>query len=86
MPRRSNNMTMRTAPRAAPWPPLQRDEPICLVDRFGSRLSGRVDAMTEDRSTVWIQLDGGNGRRLVHHQDGYVLSNRPPEDAPPHSP
>lgn len=81
MRRRSNNMTTRTAPGAR-WPALQRDEAICLIDPSGWPLSGRVDAMTEDRSTFWIQLDDGRGRRLVHHQDGYVVCGRPPEDSP----
>ncbi|WP_434615191.1 hypothetical protein [Arthrobacter sp. A5] len=70
--RRHSNPAQPTA-TTGPWPALERDEPICLIDPHGWRLTGRVDAMTEDRSTVWIQLDGGRGRRLVHQQDGYQI-------------
>ncbi len=58
---------------ADPWPALEGDEPICLIDPYGWRLTGRVEAITEDRSSVWIQLDGGRGPQLIHHRDGYQI-------------
>ncbi len=55
------------------WPLLATDQHIALVDDRGRRLSGKVETLTSDRRCLWIQLDAGLGRRLVHHQDGFVL-------------
>ncbi|MFP3581597.1 hypothetical protein SB659_18710 [Arthrobacter sp. SIMBA_036] len=55
------------------WPELARHQEIVLCDARGNRIEGTIDGMTEDRSTLWIQLKGGLGRQLVHHLDGYWL-------------
>jgi hypothetical protein len=57
------------------WPTLSHDEPVALVNDQGLRLSGRVDTLTPDRSCLWIRLDSGMGRLLIHHQDGYILEH-----------
>ncbi|WP_104086492.1 hypothetical protein [Arthrobacter sp. GMC3] len=56
-----------------PWPPLTKDEHVALVNERGWRLSGTVETLTSDRQCLWIQLDAGMGRQLIHHQDGFVL-------------
>jgi hypothetical protein len=35
--------------------------------------SGLVDAVTNDHSVVWVDLDGGRGRTLVHCGDGVEI-------------
>ncbi|MDO5753910.1 hypothetical protein [Arthrobacter sp.] len=68
-----------TAPSAHEvWPVLAKDEPIALVNERGWRLSGRVETLSRDRQCLWIQLDAGLGRQLIHHQDGFVLENERP--------
>jgi hypothetical protein len=63
------------------WTEVQPDQHIALVNNRGLRLAGRVDAMTEDRSTLWIQLDGGMGRQLVHHLDGFAVESSDSNDS-----
>lgn len=58
------------------WPQLARNEQIVLVNKHGWRLSGQVETLTNDRACLWIQLDSGMGRQLIHHQDGFVLESR----------
>ncbi|MGO4383232.1 hypothetical protein [Specibacter sp. RAF43] len=55
------------------WPALAPDQPVALVNDRGWRLSGRVETVTRDRQCLWIQLDAGMGRQLIHHQDGFTL-------------
>jgi hypothetical protein len=58
-----------------PWPELRPNQAVSLVDGAGARLAGKVDAITEDRSTFWIYLDDGMGRQLIHSLDGYQLES-----------
>ncbi|MGP0221744.1 MULTISPECIES: hypothetical protein [unclassified Paenarthrobacter] len=55
------------------WPTLDRHQEVVLQDARGNRIEGTIDGMTDDRSTLWVQLKGGLGRQLVHHMDGYWL-------------
>ncbi|ALE07114.1 hypothetical protein AL755_19270 [Arthrobacter sp. ERGS1:01] len=57
------------------WPAMATDQPIALINERGWRLSGRVETLTNDRQCLWIQLDDGMGRQLIHHQDGFVLES-----------
>ncbi|WP_026555867.1 hypothetical protein [Arthrobacter sp. 35W] len=63
------------------WPALEPEETVALVNANGWRLSGRVEAVTPDHSCLWIQLDGGMGRQLIHHQDGFALESRAKHNA-----
>ncbi|WP_423182126.1 hypothetical protein [Arthrobacter sp. NyZ413] len=68
--------TTQTATRHAEvWPELPLHQELVLEDSRGNRIVGTLDGMTNDRSTLWIQLKGGLGRQLVHHLDGYWLAN-----------
>lgn len=62
-----------TRPHGDVWPELQRHQVVVLQDARGNRIEGTLDGMTDDRSTLWIQLKGGLGRQLIHHLDGYWL-------------
>ena len=55
------------------WPALATNTPVALINNRGWRLSGRVETLSHDRKCLWIQLDSGMGRQLIHHQDGFVL-------------
>lgn len=57
------------------WPALAPNEPVHLVNERGWRLSGRVETLSTDHQCLWIQLDSGMGRQLIHHQDGFVLED-----------
>ncbi len=38
-----------------------------------------VDDLTEDGSTIWVQLTNGLGRVLLHHEDGInIYTHRTP--------
>lgn len=62
-----------TRPQGDVWPELSRHQHVVLQDARGNRIEGTIDGMTNDRSTLWIQLKGGLGRQLIHHLDGYWL-------------
>lgn len=57
------------------WPALAANQPVALINKRGWRLSGRVETLSNDRACLWIQLDAGMGRQLIHHQDGFVLES-----------
>ncbi|MDQ1060812.1 hypothetical protein QFZ23_004777 [Arthrobacter globiformis] len=56
--------------RIAQWKHLWRDEFVEL--RRGNRTEGVgwVDDITEDGTTMWIHLSAGNGRVMLHQEDG----------------
>ncbi|WP_082358191.1 MULTISPECIES: hypothetical protein [Arthrobacter] len=60
------------------WPQLAPDQPVSLINERGWRLRGTVETLTNDRQCLWIQLDAGMGRQLIHHQDGFMLENTLP--------
>lgn len=62
-----------TRPQGELWPELARHQNVILKDARGNRIEGTIDGMTNDHSTLWIQLKGGLGRQLIHHLDGYWL-------------
>lgn len=65
--------------------PLRREEPaphwkaLKEGDRVRVRLSpwhetgGLVDAITGDHTAVWVDLDDGGGRTLLHCSDGVEI-------------
>lgn len=65
------------------WPMLATDQHVALVNERGWRLSGKVETLTNDRQCLWIQLDAGMGRQLIHHQDGFMLESGSPAQPRP---
>lgn len=55
------------------WSGFKRGEHVTLQHAAGAQLRGVLDMRTDDASVVWIQLNDGGGRRLVHRADGYRL-------------
>ena len=39
----------------------------------GYETGGLVDAVTADHTAVWVDLDGGRGRTLLHCSDGVEI-------------
>ena len=59
--RRRRSETLATSTRScSPW-------------RSIAEASGLVDAVTADHSVVWVDLDGGRGRTLLHCSDGVEI-------------
>ncbi len=60
-------------PDVQDWSGFVRGEHMILHDRAGIQLRGVLDMKSDDASVVWIQLNNGEGRRMVHREDGYRL-------------
>ena len=39
----------------------------------GFETGGLVDAITSDHTAIWVDLDGGRGRTLLHCSDGVEI-------------
>ncbi|HEU4666226.1 MAG TPA: hypothetical protein VFS79_01075 [Arthrobacter sp.] len=61
---------LRGATPAPHWKKLKPGERVRVLLAPGFEASGLVDAVTADHSAVWIDLDGGRGRTLLHCSDG----------------
>jgi hypothetical protein len=55
------------------WASLTEGEQVCVAQENGSEFYGRVDAVTEDGSVLWVHLAGGAGRRLFARSEGDFL-------------
>ena len=55
------------------WPALARTSrwPSSMTAAGGCPAAWK--SVTRDRQCLWIQLDAGMGRQLIHHQDGFTL-------------
>lgn len=52
------------------WDSLNSGDEIIVLDQATGFFFGTVDALTDDRSIMWVQLDNGLGRRLFMRLDG----------------
>ena len=52
------------------WTVLAPGDSVLIVDNDAPNLAGRVDAVTEDGSILWLHLKEGAGRRLFTRTDG----------------
>jgi hypothetical protein len=51
------------------WSQLRRGDRVSVRLAPGFETGGLVDAVTADHSVVWVNLDGGRGRTLLHCSD-----------------
>lgn len=70
--------TLNTAPlrRVQPdhqWKSLRQGDRVSVTLEPGYESVGIVDAVTGDATAVWVHLDGGRGRTLVHCSDGVAV-------------
>ncbi|WP_346927390.1 hypothetical protein [uncultured Arthrobacter sp.] len=73
---RTKNMDdtpLRPAAPDAHWKSLQRGDRVSVRLAPGYEAAGRVDAVTADHTAVWVDLDGGRGRTLLHCSDGVEI-------------
>jgi hypothetical protein len=63
------------SPRPAPeeWKNLRKGDRVKVRLTPGFETGGMVDAVTHDHTVVWVTLDDGRGRTLVHSSDGVEI-------------
>lgn len=64
---------VRRAMPAEHWKELRRGDRVRVKLAPGFENFGHVDAVSGDHSVVWVNLDGGRGRTLVHCGDGVEI-------------
>ncbi|OFI39105.1 hypothetical protein BIU82_15795 [Arthrobacter sp. SW1] len=64
---------IRRAEPAEHWKQLRQGDRVSVKLAPGYENRGLVDAVSGDHSMVWINLDGGRGRTLVHCGDGVEI-------------
>lgn len=55
------------------WSALREGDRVSVLLAPGFKTGGRVSAITADRTVVWVDLDGGRGRTLLHCSDGVEI-------------
>lgn len=74
MGRKSSRKLLETpvhaAQPAAHWKSLRPGDRVTVRLAPGFETAGLVEEMTQDHSTVWVHLDEGRGRTLLHCSDG----------------
>jgi hypothetical protein len=55
------------------WKDLRRGDRVSVRTRPGYETGGLIDAVTDDHTVVWVDLDGGRGRTLLHCSDGVEI-------------
>ncbi|MGP4030803.1 hypothetical protein [Pseudarthrobacter sp. 1C304] len=68
-----DDMPLRPAAPDAHWKSLQQGDRVSVRLVPGYETDGRVDAVTADHTAVWVDLDGGRGRTLLHCSDGVEI-------------
>lgn len=64
---------LRPAEPSAHWSALREGDRVSVRLSPGFETGGRVAAVTPDRTVVWVDLDGGRGRTLLHCSDGVEI-------------
>ena len=64
---------LRKATPAPHWKQLRQGDRVRVVLTPGFETGGLVDAVTGDHTAVWVNLDGGRGRTLLHCSDGVEI-------------
>lgn len=64
---------LRRATPAPHWRNLSQGDRVRVLLSPGFETGGLVDAITADHTAVWINLDGGRGRTLLHCSDGVEI-------------
>jgi len=68
-----DDMPLRPVVPDAHWKSLQQGDRVSVRLTPGYETGGRVDAVTADHTAVWVYLDGGRGRTLLHCSDGVEI-------------
>ena len=70
---KTDNFPLRRVAPDAHWKNLQQGDRVSVRLAPGYETGGMVDAVTDDHSAVWVNLDGGRGRTLLHCSDGVEI-------------
>lgn len=55
------------------WLTPQCGQPVRLHHHRREPVSGILDMRTDDGAVIWVHLNDGAGRLLIHRDDGYQL-------------
>lgn len=61
---------LRKETPAPHWKQLRQGDRVRVLLSPGFEAGGVVDTITADHTAVWVHLDGGRGRTLLHCGDG----------------
>jgi hypothetical protein len=75
---RRSEAALRPAEPAAHWKVLKEGDRVRVLLTPGYETGGLVDAITPDCTAVWVNLDDGLGRTMLHCSDGVEIV---PQDA-----
>ena len=64
---------LRPAEPAAHWKALREGDRVRVRITPGYETGGFVDAITSDYTSVWVNLDDGRGRTMLHCSDGVEI-------------
>lgn len=67
---------LRPATPAPHWKALRQGDRVRVFLSPGFETGGVVDAITPDKTVVWVNLDDGRGRTLLHCGDGVDILPR----------
>jgi hypothetical protein len=67
------DMPLLRAEPAIHWKNLKQGDRVLVRVTPGYETGGLVDAITWDHTAVWVDLDGGRGRTLLHCSDGVEI-------------
>lgn len=56
------------------WSALQPGQLVSFQHDKYLPISGVMEARTDDGSVMWVRMNDGAGRRLIHREDGYRLA------------
>ena len=70
---KTENSPLRRVTPDAHWRSLRQGDRVSVRLAPGYETEGLVDAVTDDHSAVWVNLDGGRGRTLLHCSDGVEI-------------
>ncbi|MEC5179877.1 hypothetical protein [Arthrobacter sp. CG_A4] len=73
---RTHNLHEQPLRRVDPdarWRSLRQGDRIRVRLAPGYETGGQVHAVTSDHTAVWVDLDGGRGRTLLHCSDGVEI-------------
>ncbi len=59
------------------WKSLRQGDRVRVRLLPGYEATGLVAAVTPDHTAVWVDLDGGRGRTLLHCSDGVEILPHP---------
>jgi hypothetical protein len=64
---------LRRAEPDAHWSALRAGDRVTVRPSPGFDTGGLIFAVTPDHTVVWVDLDGGRGRMLLHCGDGVEI-------------